>query len=417
MKILSLQVENIKRIRAIEIKPQGNTVEITGKNGNGKTSVLDSIEWALAGKKLIPEKPIRHGETTASIVVDMGEYKVTRHWTNENTSYLKLETAEGAQIKAPQKILDQIIGELSFDPLAFSTLEPAKRTAVLKDIVKVDFSTLDAEYSKLFAERTEFGRDIEKAKHRLENDFKSLPVVTSDDLDLEKIKAERKAAEDSNAALKSAKQNLENIPKLISADEDDIAKLEHQLKQKKESLNKLKKNLELVKEYENQELIDLSTFDARIEKVYEYKAATERMAERESLDEELSVLQSYHEKHTTRLDQIKQEKVDLIANAKMPIEGLTFGDGDISYNGIPFGQLSTAEQIKISMSMAIAMNPKLRVAFIHNGSLLDADAMKQVSEMAIANDMQVWIERVADTPDGNAIFIEDGALSEKGQLS
>ncbi len=43
MKIIKLQSENIKKLKAIEIKPDSNLIQITGANAQGKTSVLDSI--------------------------------------------------------------------------------------------------------------------------------------------------------------------------------------------------------------------------------------------------------------------------------------------------------------------------------------------------------------------------------------
>ena len=73
-----------------------------------------------------------------------------------------------------------------------------------------------------------------------------------------------------------------------------------------------------------------------------------------------------------------------------------FTDEGVTYNGVPFSQASSAEQIRVSLAMAMALNPKLRVVRILDGSLLDADSMRQVAEMATAADYQVWVERVAD---------------------
>lgn len=88
MKIIELKAENIKKLKAVEIKPSENLVKITGKNAQGKSSVLDAIFYAIGGKKAIPSKPIRDGETKGSIELDLGDYKVTRTFTERGVSSL-----------------------------------------------------------------------------------------------------------------------------------------------------------------------------------------------------------------------------------------------------------------------------------------------------------------------------------------
>ena len=83
MKIIKLEAENIKRLVAVEITPDGHMVQISGRNGAGKTSVLDAIWWALAGADAIQAKPIREGETTAHITLDLGEIVVERSFTSK----------------------------------------------------------------------------------------------------------------------------------------------------------------------------------------------------------------------------------------------------------------------------------------------------------------------------------------------
>lgn len=112
MKIIELKAENIKRIKAVEIKPKDNLVIISGKNDQGKSSVLDSIWYALSwgdGRKKTP-KPIRKGEDKAKVRIDLGDIIVTRNWTDNEKSYLKVENKEGMQYKSPQQLLDRFMG-------------------------------------------------------------------------------------------------------------------------------------------------------------------------------------------------------------------------------------------------------------------------------------------------------------------
>jgi energy-coupling factor transporter ATP-binding protein EcfA2 len=160
-----MNAENIKKLQAIEIKPDGEIVTIAGKNGAGKSSVLDSIWWALAGTSHIQAEPIRKGQSKARIRLDMGEIVVERRFTEGGGSTLSVENAEGARFPSPQKMLDAFLGELSFDPLAFSRLEPRDQFDELRRVVQleVDIDQLDGLNRSDYAKRTEVNRDA-KAK-------------------------------------------------------------------------------------------------------------------------------------------------------------------------------------------------------------------------------------------------------------
>ena len=125
MKIISFKSENIKRLEVVEIEPEGSLVQITGSNGAGKTSVLDSIWWALAGANSHQDRPIRKGQTSARVRLDMGEIIVSRKFRlvkskdedkpDRITTQVTVETGKGARYRSPQSMLDSLVGSLSFD--------------------------------------------------------------------------------------------------------------------------------------------------------------------------------------------------------------------------------------------------------------------------------------------------------------
>src|SRR5262245_40607787 len=137
MKITKLIAENVKKLSVVEITPDGNLVQITGKNGQGKSSVLDAIWWALAGQTNIQAAPIRKGENEARIVLDLGEIIVRRTFRQKTkkddsgaevaddgyTTAIVVENAQGARFPSPQRMLDGLLGALSFDPLAFANMD------------------------------------------------------------------------------------------------------------------------------------------------------------------------------------------------------------------------------------------------------------------------------------------------------
>src|SRR5882672_10796689 len=130
MKIIELQVEGIKRIRAVTIRPDGSLVEVTGANGEGKTSTLDAMWMAFKGRCGVIE-PVRRGE-------ERGHIKVTfrRDKQGDVTMDLKVVQADGAEVRrSPQAMLDALVGSMSFDPLEFSRMGPKDQFGVLSAFV------------------------------------------------------------------------------------------------------------------------------------------------------------------------------------------------------------------------------------------------------------------------------------------
>ncbi len=88
LKIIELRVENVMGLKAAALRPDGTHVIVGGKNMAGKSSLLNSIMFALGGEDAIPPKPVREGETTAKVTLDLGPFTVQRHWTESGRSHL-----------------------------------------------------------------------------------------------------------------------------------------------------------------------------------------------------------------------------------------------------------------------------------------------------------------------------------------
>ena len=117
---------------------------------------------------------------------------------------------------------------------------------------------------------------------------------------------------------------------------------------------------------------------------------------------------------TERIEAIDARKEAEMSGASFPVDGLTFDEMGVSYNGLPFGQASHAEQLRVSLAMGLAMNPDLRVMLIREGSLLDDAHLAMVAEMVTEADAQVWLERVGKGPEVG-IVIEDGMVAGEPQ--
>lgn len=404
MKIISLKSNNIKRIRAVEMvmDPNKNLVLVTGKNGQGKTSILDSIWYALGGKKNIPGQPIRKGEEKGEIEVNLDGFKIIRTFTAKD-SYLKILTKEGSVYTDPQNFLNYVVGQLSFDPLEFSRMDSGKQIEGLIKITGLDFSEAEALKKKIIEDRLLVGREekILPVYSSEELDAAAKTIHTSSELSISELSQKLTAETEkhnyylqSQTYIENAKIATKNIEGEIDAFKLKIENMKKEISNH-EKVEDTKENLELIQN-------NITMADETNQKI--------RKA-RQILDDHTKTINKRNEyvNLTNKIKAVDEEKATKLSEAKMPIEGLSWDDAGVLFNNIPFNQLSSAEQLKISMAIAMAANPKLKVILIRDGSLLDPDNLKVIEEMAKDKDWQVWIEKVNDDSK-IGIYIEDGAV-------
>lgn len=426
MRIVSLTAENIKRIRAVEIRPDGNLVEITGRNGQGKTSILDAIWWALDSNKVVQSKPVRDGADSGYVRLDLGEYIVTKKFKvkggDEFTTTLTVENRDGAKYGSPVELLKTFLGDLTFDPLAFSRMKARDQVVALRAMVPdFDFAANDAANDADFKARTDVNRTVRDLTARIE----AIQVPES-------APTERVSASDLLLELQSAMEHNETIEKerrrrggldariaqlrdANDARRDDIKKLELRIADLKnaiaaaeQAVEELNDELDGVKD--GVEPIDTAPIRERIASAEEINRNVDRLVERERLVAEMERQQKISDGLTKAIDDRKAAAAKAVREAKLPVAGLELTEDAVLLNGVPFDQASDAEQLRVSIAVAGAMNPRLRVIRVRDGSLLDEDAMNTLRAYADENDMQIWIERV-DSSGKVGVVIEDGMVA------
>jgi len=425
MKIINLQAENIKKLIAIEIRPDGNLVQITGKNGQGKTSVLDSIWWALCGAANIQGTPIRNGQNQAKIRLDLGEIVVTRIFKKADDGHtissLTIENAEGTVIRTPQTLLDKMLGELSFDPLAFARMTKKEQFNELKRFVPdIDFDAIQKAHQADYDKRTNINREAKESRTLADAIFIS-PDLNPELIDENALIDKLEAAGKHNADIETRRGNRAKLAQDIemkSVESNNALKRIEELKveiAKQTAISEaaltqiLEWNTKLQNAPKLPEPKDLALIKAEISDAKIHNGKIIEFTKRKEYIKKAEVLEVEAEKITTVMNAREKDKMAKIAAAKLPIKGLGFGQDEIILNGVAFNQASDAEQLQVSIAMAMALNPKLRIIRVRDGSLLDEDSLKLLGEMAKENDYQVWIERV-DSSGKVGIVLEDGHI-------
>ncbi len=408
MKILQLTAENVKKLKVVDITPSQDFIQITGKNGSGKTSVLDAIWWALGGKEGIQDKPIRDGEEKARVRLNLGDIVVERRFTAGSTS-LVVENGDGARYPSPQAMLDELIGELSFDPLAFAHMDPKRQYAELKRIAKieVDLEALEEASKADYQTRTEKNRQAKELKTRAGGyAFKFEADVVA--VDVSALVERLQHAAQHNADIDRRIEGRAAAAVAIEQGKQAVSDLEARLKEKRAEVDSLERKLAAAEPLP--ERVNVDELRVHIEEGQQRNVEHERRKEQAKLHEQAKGLEAESERLTKAMEEREAAKAEALQAAKMPIAGLTLAEGRVQFNGLPFEQSSSAEQLRTSVAIAMAANPKLRVIRIKDGSLLDDDGLAMIAELAREKDYQVWVERV-DSSGKNGIVMEDGAVT------
>ncbi len=425
MKILKLTTENVKRLSAVHIEPNGNIITIGGRNAQGKTSVLDSIWYALGGGSALPKQPVRRGEMKGSVELDLGELTVLRTFTAEGGTALTVTDAAGHRSASPQGVLDKLVGKLSFDPLEFSRQKPPVQAETLRALVGLDFAELDAEAKAVFEDRSIVNKEVKSLEARL-SVLPKIDDVPETEQTMADILAEQRKASEQNQVNESVRQEFQRAWEAARAADAQVNDLAESLEELRRKVKEMESALQTWKEKAAQAAsnaealqakafilrdIDLVPFQARASEIESINGKVRQNQDRAKVSAQLREKAIAANTLTARLDTIASDKRKQTAAAKWPIPGLGFSDlGAVLLNGLPLEQASSAEQLKVSLAIGLALNPKLRVLLIRDGSLLDSGSLAVVAEMAEKADAQVWIE-VVRTDGTVSVVIEDGHVT------
>jgi len=470
MKIINLTAENVKKLKVVDITPTDNMVPITGPCGAGKTSVLDSIWWLLAGKTGIQAVPIRKGAEEARIRGVLGgsaaELVVERKFNASGTTSLTVRSAtmlksgqpapagtpddKLLKLGTPQEVLDALLGGLSFDPLAFARMDRNSQYETLKGIAKIDVDlvALENQNAADFKARTDLNRDAKAKRAQADGitiaaDTPEKPIDESDligqmeaaaahNATLEQRKAGRVQAQaDANAkkaegvrlreaSARERERTFERVADLkkqiAQAEKDGLALA---LRYDQEASVALNSAVAIEKKIDEapalSDAVNVAELRAALDKAKLTNAEIAKRNRRKAMIEEAKVIEAKAEALTKAMAARDEEAQKALQSATMPVDGLSLLGGRVIFNGLPFDQESDSGQLRVSLAIAMAENPKLRVIRIRDGSLLDKKAMQIVSDMAREKDYQVWIERV-DESGSVGIVMEDGEVVADKQL-
>lgn len=406
MKIWELKSENFKKLN-VSLALKGKSVTVTGKNESGKSSFIDAIFKTLTGEK-IKGSPVQLGKSSAknkvTIRKDNGDTISVEKTFQDGKTSLVVKLNDSKTVKSPQTFLDETLGEISFDPLVFVNKTPIEQKRFLMDLLNINLDEFEEKKRTALDELQKVNNDLTKVTGELEE----LPLL---DKEYKFIDSANVVKE--NEKINNLKNEIVIIDNQISLSNSKIQNYKDQNtefeKQIKETEIKIKSNLSAIKTGQKYiadleetkstikipESADLETQIKEINKNNEYyRNQQERIAKQR----EFETIETLKVDTLGKIKGIEKERNKKLAEVKMPIDKLEFFDAGLMYNGLPLTEdnVSTSRIIEIGIRISIAMNPKLRIMQIKDGSLLDADMMKLIKDICKENDYQLFIEKVSE---------------------
>jgi len=436
VRVLSLRAENVKTLSVVEIKPdpKASTIVVSGENEAGKTSLLDAIWWAIEGSKAMPREPVKRGKSKATIKLTIGEpgdkstvLEITRTINAKGKATLTVKDARGTRKSAPQGLLDAFYGQLTFDPIEWSRLSGTadgrkKQIEILRGLVDFDFEMAAQDRQKAYDERQIVNRELKRLQGALAElqDLADAPdAVDVSDLtakleEAEKVNVEnerkRRMTKDQQRASEQASADLGRLKEKLEGLTGQIAEAQLEALAASERCAKMEEVTDALED------VSTAALRAQINDASEVNAMAVRhkqgTEERARLEAEADAKRKTADTLTGDINEIDHAKQKALEDAHIPVPGMTFDADGVKLDGIPFEQASSAQALKASVAMGIAVNPKLRVMLIRNGNDLDTKNRKLIAEMAEAAGAQLWIEMV-ESSDPAAIVLEEGALAVK----
>lgn len=408
MKIAEARIENFKRLKSVVLIPGTDLFVIGGRNGQGKTSVLDALAWAITGQKPKLDMPVREGEERADIEITTDTGIVIRQYITAKDTY-KLEIKDpssGMTANSPADYLAKLTSKLTFDVLDFTRQKPGEQGETLRKLLGLDWVGLDGRRKELFDARTGINREIRDLVGVVDRDREAMEAVPDDSKDAGSLADEMNAAIEHNNSLTQAQFR-------VRQHDEEIARCEAQLEELRQRLAALKRNRAEADATATElgEPIDVDELREAMRTVQQHnEAVTMKRVWREK-ERALETRREQAENLTAEMASIDTHKREMLKSVEMPIDGLDFDeDGLVTYHGIPFTQCASSEQIRVSAAIGLRLAGKMRVLFIRDGSLLDDNALDELEAMANVHDAQIIIERVG-ADQHTSVVIEDGEIA------
>ena len=419
IKINKLEIENVKRIKAVKVEPtkDGLTI-IGGKNNQGKTSVLDSIAWALGGDRYKPSQAAREGSVippNLHIVMSNG-LVVERKGKNSS-----LKVTDPAGNKGGQQLLNEFVEQLALDLPKFMESSGKEKAHTLLQIIGVgdQLTAMEKEEKELYSKRLAIGQIADKKKKFADEQtyYPDAPKELVSPSELIKQQQEILARNGENQRkrdrLNEITMNKHRVFDDIGRLDEQIAALQKQKEELTEEYNRAVRDeetaMKTVLELQDESTAELEESIANIEEINRKVRAN---MDKDKAEDDAKEYKEQYDALTVEINNVRQKQIDLLKSAELPLPELSVKDGELIYKGQQWDNMSGSDRLKVSTAIVRKLNPKCGFVLLDKLEQMDEDTLNEFGHWLEQEGLQAIATRVS-TGDECSIIIEDGYVKEQ----
>lgn len=404
VKIRQLEIENVKRVKAVTLTPTENGLTVIGgRNGQGKTSVLDAIAWALGGNKLKPSESQRIGSAAPpSIHIELSNGLVVERKGKSSA----LHVIDPSGQKAGQQLLDSFIEKLALNLPEFMDSRNDEKAETLLQIIGVGdkLAVLDRQEKSLYNQRLEVGRIADRKKKHAE-EMAWYPDAPAEPVSASELIQRQQAILAKNGENQRKREKEAHYNKVLAEAQIAFDRAKAALKQAEQDCVTARKAAENLQDESTAELEqDIANIDAINTKV-------RANAEKNRVQAEADELAGQYGDLTQQIESVKDQRMKLLDSADMPLPGLSVQDGELTYNGQKWDCMSGAEQLQVATAIVRKLNPDCGFVLMDKLEQMDPETLAAFGQWLEGEGLQVIATRVG-TDDTCSIIIEDGYIKE-----
>ena len=405
MKINRLEIENVKRIKAVKLEPAENGLTIIGGNNNqGKTSVLDSIAWALGGDRYRPSQAVREGSVIPPylhIVMNNG-LVVERKGKNSD---LKVTDPSGK--KAGQQLLNEFVNQLALDLPKFMEANGKEKAQILLQIIGVGdrLTQLEQEEKQLYNERLSIGR-IADQKKKFANEQTYYPDAPKEIVSAADLIRKQQEILARNGENQRKRENLHRLEQEYQQVTEEMAQLLKRQTSLEEDLSTARKSA--------QDLMDESTeeLEKSITQIDEINRRVRANLDKEKAEEDARDYAEQYDRLTGEINRVREAQTELLNQAELPLPGLSVQDGELVYQGQKWDNMSGSDRLKVATAVVRRLNPQCGFVLLDKLEQMDVRTLKEFGAWLEKEGLQAIATRVS-TGGECSIIIEDGYSQEE----
>lgn len=405
--INKLEIENVKRIKAVKIEPSATGLTVIGGNNNqGKTSVLDSIAWALGGNKYKPSKAEREGSMvppTLKVTLSNGLI-VERKGKN---SALKVIDPNGQ--KAGQQLLDSFVEELAINLPKFMDSTPKDKANTLLQIIGVgdQLAELELKEKEIYNKRHAIGV-IADQKEKFAKEQPYYPDAPKELVSISDLIQQQQAILVKNGENARKRQNVTVIQQNYDFKQQEVDELKKKLRVAEQQLDQLTEDLQIA-QTDAMDLHDESTaeIEENIARIDETNRRVRANLDKDKAEEDAKQQREQYNQLTNEIEAVRQQKTDLLTNADLPLEGLSVYDGKLLYQGQEWDNMSGSQQLMVATAIVRKLKPECGFVLIDKLEQMDQITLEQFGTWLEQEGLQAIATRVS-TGEECAVIIEDG---------